>query len=102
MRTRFRSERAAGGGFRVASSAGEFRAGALVVATGGLSIPKLGATGLATSWRGSSGWDVVEPRPALVPLLLGGDEAGWTELAGVAAEVEAQAGGKKDSGRRCW
>jgi hypothetical protein len=41
-------------GFRVASSAGEFRAGALVVATGGASIPELGAT--AMSWRGSLGW----------------------------------------------
>ena len=38
-------EGAAGGGFRVACSQGEFSAGALVVATGGLSIPKLGATG---------------------------------------------------------
>jgi hypothetical protein len=36
---------------------------------------------------------VIEPRPALVPLLLGGDEAGWTELAGVAADVTAEAGG---------
>jgi len=36
---------------------------------------------------------VVRPRPALVPLLLGDDEAGWTELAGVAADVVAQAGG---------
>jgi len=38
---------------------------------------------------------VVAPRPALVPLTLGGDEAGWMELAGVAAEVVAQAGGAK-------
>jgi hypothetical protein len=34
----------------------------------------------------------VETRPALVPLVLGGDEAGWTKLAGVAAEVVASAG----------
>jgi predicted Rossmann fold flavoprotein len=39
-------ERATSGGFRVATSVGEFEGGALVVATGGLSIPKLGATGL--------------------------------------------------------
>ena len=38
---------------------------------------------------------MVEPRPALVPLTLGGDEAGWTELAGVAAEVVASVGGAK-------
>jgi hypothetical protein len=76
-------------GFRVSSSEGEFRAESLVVATGGLSIPKLGATGLGYELARQFGLRIVEPRPALVPLLLGGDEAGWTELAGVAAEVVA-------------
>ena len=80
------------GGFSVASSQGEFRAGALVVATGGLSIPKLGATGLGYELARQFGLVVVEPSPALVPLVLGGDEAGWTQLAGVAAEVVACAG----------
>jgi hypothetical protein len=82
-------ERDSSGGFCVASSAGEFRAEALVVATGGLSIPKLGATGLGYELAAQFGLRVIEPRPALVPLLLGGDETGWTKLAGVAAEVEA-------------
>jgi hypothetical protein len=81
------------GGFRVSSSAGEFTAGALVVATGGLSIPKLGATGLAYDLARQFGVRLIEPRPALVPLLLGGDEARWTELAGIAADVVARAGG---------
>jgi predicted Rossmann fold flavoprotein len=81
-------ERDSFGGFCVASSAGEFRAEALVVATGGLSIPKLGATGLGYELAAQFGLKVIEPRPALVPLVLGGDEAGWTKLAGVAAEVE--------------
>jgi hypothetical protein len=81
------------GGFRVASSQGEFQAEALVVATGGLSIPPMGATGLGYDLARQFGLAVVAPRPALVPLLLGGEEAGWTELAGVAAEVVAQAGG---------
>ena len=80
-------ERAAGSGFRVGCSQGEFVAGALVVATGGLSIPKLGATGLGYELARQFGLKVVEPRPALVPLVLGGDEAAWTGLAGVAAEV---------------
>jgi hypothetical protein len=84
-------ERSAGG-FSVASSLGEFRAESLVVASGGLSIPKLGATGLGYDLARQFGLSVIEPRPALVPLLLGGDEAGWTALTGVAAEVEAQAG----------
>jgi hypothetical protein len=88
-------EAAAGSGFRVASSQGEFAAGALVVATGGLSIPKLGATGLGYELARQFGLAVIAPRPALVPLVLGGDEAGWTALAGVAAEVMASAGGAK-------
>ena len=77
------------GGFRVSSSAGDFCADALVVACGGLSIPPLGATGLGYELARQFDLEVVHPRPALVPLVLGGDEAKWTELAGVAAEVEA-------------
>ena len=80
-------------GFRVQSAVGEFKAGALVVATGGLSIAKMGATGLAYELARQFGLKVIEPRPALVPLLLGGAEAGWTGLAGVAAEVVARASG---------
>jgi predicted flavoprotein YhiN len=80
---------AASGGFCVSSSAGLFRAEAVVVATGGLSIPKMGATGLGYDLARQFGLGVVKPRPGLVPLVLGGDEAGWMELAGVAAEVVA-------------
>jgi predicted Rossmann fold flavoprotein len=83
------------GGFCVSSSQGTFQAGALVVATGGLSIPKMGATGLAYDLARQFGLGVVPPRPALVPLILGGEEAGWMALTGVAAEVVAAAGGVK-------
>jgi predicted Rossmann fold flavoprotein len=83
-------ERGDSGGFCVASSAGEMRAEAVVVATGGLSIPKMGATGLGYELARQFGLKVVAPRPALVPLVLGGDEARWTELAGVSAEVAAR------------
>jgi predicted Rossmann fold flavoprotein len=76
-------------GFRISCSQGEFRACALVIATGGLSIPKLGATSLAYDLARQFGLRIVEPRPALVPLVLGGDEAGWTALAGVSSEVVA-------------
>lgn len=79
-------------GFRVNCSAGEFAAEAVVVATGGLSIPKIGATGFGYQAARQFGLEVIEPRPALVPLVLGGDEAAWTKLAGVAAEVEVSAG----------
>ena len=86
---------ASSGGFYVASSASEIRAEAVVVATGGLSIPKMGATGLGYELARQFGLGVVSPRPALVPLVLGGDEAAWTELTGVSAEVVALAGGAK-------
>jgi predicted Rossmann fold flavoprotein len=86
-------------GFRVSSAAGELRSDVLVVATGGLSIPKLGATGLAYDLARQFGLRIVEPRPALVPLVLGGEEARWTELAGVSAEVIASAGASSKRGR---
>jgi len=79
-------------GFHVASSQGNFRAEALIVATGGLSIPTLGATGLAYDLARQFGLAIVAPRPALVPLVLGGEEAAWTSLAGVSTEVIARAG----------
>jgi len=66
---------------------------ALVIATGGPSIPKLGATGFAYDLARKFGLKVVEPRPALVPLTLSGDEALFRSLAGVAAPVVAHAGG---------
>src|SRR6202012_2253199 len=80
------------GGFRASSAKGEWQADALVVATGGLSIPKLGATAFAYDLARQFGLAVIPPRPALVPLVLGGDEAAFTGLAGVAAEVEAWTG----------
>ena len=83
------------GEYRVATSVGGFKSGALVVATGGLSIPKIGATGLAYDLARQFGLTVVEPRPALVPLVLGGEERGWTHLAGVSAEVVTCADGAK-------
>ncbi len=91
------AEGLAGGGFRASCSAGVFEAKALVVATGGLSIPKMGATGLGYEIARQFGLKVVAPRPALGPRVLGGDEAAWTELAGVATEVVAWAeAAKKD------
>ena len=78
-------------GFHVVSSAGEFKAAALVVATGGLSIPKMGASGLAYDLAQQFGLKVVKPRPALVPLVLGGAEKSWTRLTGISADVTARA-----------
>lgn len=64
----------------------------LIIATGGPSIPKMGATGFAYDLARKFGLKVVEPRPALVPLTLGGDEVLFRELSGVAAPVAARAG----------
>jgi len=86
-------ERGSAGGFRIASSQGEFQSETLVVATGGLSIPRLGASGLAYDVARQFQLEVIPPRPALVPLVLGGEEARWTTLAGVSTEVEAWATG---------
>ncbi len=79
------------GDFHVTSSQGEFTAPALVVATGGLSVPKLGASGFGYDLARQFGLAVVPPRPALVPLVLGPPEAAWTALSGVSAMVEAHA-----------
>lgn len=81
-----------GNNFTVALRDRTVSAPRLVVATGGPSIPKLGATGVAYDLARRFGLKVVEPRPALVPLTLGGDEALFRTLSGVAAEVVASAG----------
>lgn len=87
---------ARGGQFSVATSAGDFRAQAVVVATGGLSIPKMGATGFGYDVAEQFGLRIVECRPALVPLLFDGpDRERWCNLSGVSAEVIATAGPKK-------
>ena len=71
---------------------GPASAPALVIATGGPSIPKMGATGFAYDLARRFGLKVVEPRPALVPLTLGGEDVLFRELSGVSAEVIARCG----------
>lgn len=66
------------------------RAPAMVIATGGPSIPKMGATGFAYELARQFGLKVVEPRPALVPFTLGGDDVLFRELSGVSADVTAR------------
>jgi predicted Rossmann fold flavoprotein len=65
---------------------------ALVIATGGPSIPKMGATGFAYDLARQFGLKVVQPRPALVPLTLPVDEALFRELSGVSTEIVARCG----------
>ncbi len=69
-----------------------FRAPALVVATGGLSIPKIGATSFGYDIARQFGLAISDPWPALVPLLLSPDDCSrYCDLAGVSAEVIATA-----------
>ncbi len=81
-----------GDDYRVSIDGRDVTAPALVIATGGPSIPKMGATGFAYDLARQFGLKVVEPRPALVPLTLGGDETLFRSLSGVAAEVVASCG----------
>ncbi len=82
--------------FTLKTSRGPFRAPALVIATGGLSIPKMGATGLGYDLARQFGLKIVEPRPALVPFVLSSqDQQRWCDLSGVSAEVTAAAGAQR-------
>jgi predicted Rossmann fold flavoprotein len=87
------------GQFAVETSAGEFRAESVVVATGGLSIPKMGATGFGYELAELFGLRVVECRPALVPLVFGTEDCErWCDLTGLSAEVVAAAGARQRRG----
>ena len=74
--------------FMVRTDSGEFRAPVLVVATGGLSIPKIGATGHGYDLARQFGLKIVKTRPALVPLVLAKKmQSLYCDLAGVSAGV---------------
>ncbi|MCB2087281.1 MAG: NAD(P)/FAD-dependent oxidoreductase [Sphingomonadaceae bacterium] len=81
-----------GSNFTVTTQQGSAHAPQLVIATGGPSIPKMGASDFAYRLARQFGLKVVEPRPALVPLTLGGDDVLFRELSGVSAPVDATAG----------
>jgi len=80
------------GRFHVETPGATFVAPSLVIATGGPSIPKMGATGFAYDIARQFGLKVIEPRPALVPLTLGADDRLFESLSGVSLEVEARLG----------
>ena len=79
--------------FHVLTDHGEFRTSALVVASGGLSIPKMGATSFGYDLARQFGLKIVEPRPALVPLVLvPADQQRLCDLSGVSTRVIASIG----------
>jgi len=80
--------------FVVRTESEQFDANAVVVATGGLSIPKMGATGFGYELARQFGLKIQPTRPALVPLVFGRkDQKSYCDLAGVSAEVIASANG---------
>ena len=79
-------------GFLIETSGGSFRASSVVVATGGLSIPKMGATDFGYRLGEQFGIAIVPCRPALVPLVFDApDRDRWCDLTGVSTEVVAAA-----------
>lgn len=82
-----------GGRFRVVTDTGTIEAESLVVATGGPSIPKMGASGFAYDLARQFGLRVVAPRPALVPLTLAGEDLALAApLSGVSVDCLARLG----------
>ena len=82
--------------FVVSSENLEYRAPVLVVATGGLSIPKMGATAFGYELARQFGHRIVPTRPALVPLLFNfADRKRYAELAGVSAEIVASSDSRR-------
>jgi predicted Rossmann fold flavoprotein len=79
-------------GFELTASTGPVRARNVVVATGGKSIPKIGASGFGYDLATRFGLDIVDPRPALVPLTFeGAIKTMARDLAGVSVEASVTA-----------
>ena len=80
-------------GFLLRAGHDQFHAESLVIATGGLSIPKMGATSFGYDLARQFGLRIVEPKPALVPFTFNKDDAAhFCDLAGLSAEIIASTG----------
>ncbi|HEX4511813.1 MAG TPA: aminoacetone oxidase family FAD-binding enzyme, partial [Burkholderiaceae bacterium] len=87
--------------WRIATDRGDVDAERVVIATGGLAVPKIGASDFGLRIAREWGHAIVEPRPALVPLVF--EPSSWApyaELAGVALEVGIEAGPPGRGGER--
>ena len=86
--------------YELDTARGPVRTRSVVVATGGLPVPKIGATDFGLRLARQFGHAIVEPRPALVPLVF--DAAEWApfvDLSGMSVEVEISAGAGKQRTR---
>ena len=91
--------RAVNGGFELDTSAGPVRCTQFVVASGGLSIPKIGATDIGHRLARQFGHAIVPPRPALVPLTF--DASLWAPFVPLAgASLPVQGGHRQRQGGR--
>jgi predicted Rossmann fold flavoprotein len=87
------------GAFTVATDRGAFQSASLVVATGGLSYPDLGATGFGHGIARQFGLRVTELKPALVPLVFSGrDQKLFRDLAGISLDAAVLCGGSRFRG----
>lgn len=87
-----------GEGFTIETGGGPSHAGSLVIASGGLSIPKMGATNFGYELATRFGHAIVPTRPALVPLTFSADDlARYQDLSGVGLPVEASCNGQSFS-----
>lgn len=87
-------------GFHITAEGGDIDCDSVVIATGGLSIPKIGATDLGYRIAKQFDLQVVEPRPGLVPLTFDGPSwEAFAPLAGIALEVDVSTGGGKGKGK---
>lgn len=94
LQTQIKTVEKTADGFEVATSAGPVAAERLVIASGGLSIPKMGATGLAYDIARQFGLNIIEPRAALAPFVFEGvDKEQFASISGVACPVRACAQG---------
>ena len=88
-----------GAGFSVDTDSGALEVDSVVVATGGLSIPKIGATDFGYRIATQFGLNVIETRPGLVPLTFDGPSwEPFAPLAGIALEVDVSTGSGKGKG----
>jgi predicted Rossmann fold flavoprotein len=82
-----------GSGFTIRAGQDEFEARTVVVATGGLSIPKMGATSFGYDLARQFGLKIIEPHPGLVPLLFNAeDRQHYSDLTGLSTEVVTSTG----------
>ncbi|WP_426103013.1 NAD(P)/FAD-dependent oxidoreductase [Massilia sp. TSP1-1-2] len=87
-------------GYLLITDTGDIIADSVVIATGGLSIPKIGATDFGYRIATQFGLSIVETRPGLVPLTFDGPSwEAFVPLAGIALEVEVETGSSKGKGK---